>query len=646
MDTSELERDLSLVNMADEENMIPLHRAAKNGALSGVAHILKHGADVNATDDEGRGALYYALQNRHISVVQELLKWKPQLNILTSDGKTLLQHAMGDVSMVEMLLDSRADPELPNGEGLTAINAAVVEKKADVVKLLVNRGVDIHRRDQSGWNPILNATGDVRDAKITRILLEGGASLEDTNPYERVPLHYAARETEVLKVLLEFQKDIDLEPRDFYGRTPLLTIDSATSLECIRLLLQAGADVNARDREGWSALMKVMDGRLPPQVADVLLADENTQVDVVGRQPGTALHVACCALNPDFVTKLLEHGADPNLAVRNYPGTALISACVPDDTDNRSETLEKMEQVVRTLIAHGADVNLMHEHTIYNALSAACFSGGANVIKQLLGSGTSAQQPDPLGRLPIHFAAANGLENFLAVIEAHKGNWMVPDCAGKNVLHWAAQFGHVETVKAILEYLGPSTEERRRYINLPDIDGWTPLCWATRPPGNGLVINLKSEPRAYAETVQCLLEEGADPSVEFYMNTKDGVETYTPVKMAQLCDAGDEMINLLSDRTKDKPHIEVQLPDGSPRHYRRSFIYCDICLNTQYGYSYRCKSCPDFDACKKCYGRIDIYHGHIRDADGETHRFKFRSGSDLEFDDQQVSSPSESPAND
>lgn len=57
-----------------------------------------------------------------------------------------------------------------------------------------------------------------------------------------------------------------------------------------------------------------------------------------------------------------------------------------------------------------------------------------------------------------------------------------------------------------------------------------------------------------------------------------------------------------------------------------------------FGKSYHCQSCPDFDACKKCYGRIDIYN-HL---DGEKHTFKPNAWREEEFEEVLAQSDDES----
>jgi hypothetical protein len=46
-----------------------------------------------------------------------------------------------------------------------------------------------------------------------------------------------------------------------------------------------------------------------------------------------------------------------------------------------------------------------------------------------------------------------------------------------------------------------------------------------------------------------------------------------------------------------------------------------------------CQTCPDYDACKKCYGRIDFYHNHLCLDDDKPHIFAVREGYEQEFED-------------
>jgi ankyrin repeat protein len=94
----------------------------------------------------------------------------------------------------------------------------------------------------------------------------------------------------MMKILLDFH-DVNVEIKDVDGETPLFVASSSREAELVRLLLQAGADPNAKAKDGWSALMMATrDGY--HQVVEYLLeagADVFGARDMFGR---TALDIA------------------------------------------------------------------------------------------------------------------------------------------------------------------------------------------------------------------------------------------------------------------------------------------------------------------------------------------------------------------
>ncbi|KAL7970123.1 ankyrin repeat-containing domain protein [Trichoderma sp. SZMC 28014] len=613
------------VNAADRKGMTPLLFAAEAGNLSIMTWFLEHEADVNATDNLGRSALYFAIKNMHVEVVRELLNWKPQLNNLTTAGQSLIEMAVAvaDASIMRMLLDAGIDFELPNSRGHTALNIAVHYEKTEIVKILVDRKANIHHRGVDGWNAITTATAtrSTTKAEILRTLIEGGANLCDAHPETgNTPLHFtAAFNVELAKILLEFRRSVDLEKRNNYGETPLLCACAMSNAECVKLLIRAGADINVETENGWTVLSLTATKLFAPDVTELLLSQPDIMIDAMTKTRGTALMVASRSLNPGMVTKLLAHGADANrLAGLHYNNTALKCACMPWKVDH-DVRMNEVNGIIRELIAHGADVNAMGGSIIYNAICAASFAADVSTISLLLKKGASTQDPDPLGRLPIHFAAANGVGNFEALARVHRGDLLVCDRAGKNVLHWAAQFGNMETIEAILQLLDSSSRDRTEYTNQPDIDGWTPLCWATRQVIRRFGLDTESEFRDYTNTVKYLIEQGADRSVKFTMGTGENVETFTPVQMAKLCSAEREIIDMLDINPDDSSQSATAGKD------------------TIFGYLYHCQICVDFDACKKCYGRIDSYHNLDDDTQ---HFFAIRKGFDQEFEDVPTPVPS------
>lgn len=574
------------LNGANEDGETPLMVAAEGGHLFAVHWLLENGASVNITDSGDHTALFIAVAEGKWDVVDELLGHheKSTLDLVCSHGQTLLEMAMNNIDGLRKLLDAGSDPNFSNKYQKALLNRAVVFQKTDVVKMLLEPGrdVDVHHRDSAGWSPILDATGNVPNQEIARMLMEAGASFADTSGSGHSPLHYAVWSTRpgVLRVLLEFHEMDDLTRRSNSGEIPLLSARDLTSqdtFECIRLLVRAGSDVNSEDSDGHTLLTqsaKVGSGGMALQ--KWLLARPNINVHAKAAAGGTALHIACMYGNDELVDMLLQKGADVNSEIMYLRSTPLIATCLPvrqEDTEEPQSRIERVERIVRALVSKGADVSLTSGIIVFNALCAAALCAGVETINFLLDKAASKCAPDPLGRLPIHFAASSGFRNFKAVAQAHGEDIMVPDKFGKNVLHWAAQFGNAETVKAILDGVS-SPKNKKSYANSKDADGWTPLAWASRLTAhdNGPWW-VRSEPPNYEATIQHLIDHGGDVSLHFRIGGGDESEELTPLRMAKRCEADDAVIKLLT------PRGETSGQSGKEPVYVKSSGFCDFCFS-------------------------------------------------------------------
>lgn len=560
-----------------------LMAASESGKLPLVNWLLDHGADVDFVDRDGLGALHRAIEGGQTAVVEAILQRRPKLDIMnTRTSEMLLEKALYQPEIVKLLLDAGADPDIENSSGETVISEAVSHRNgSEVVNMLLERKADIHHRNREGWTPICIAVGSARDAALVRVLADGGANLRDTVSGGRSLLHLAVDgPAEVLKILLEFGKSISLNHRDDAGQTPLLAARNSANLDCLKLLIKAGADVNAQGHRGETALHNAVWHNMSSFLS-VLLSQSDIDVNRKSSLLGSPLHVACRTIRIESVFAILDHGADINMVVKNiFQSTPLIAALLPDtSTATRSQDATRIDHIVRTLVQRGANVQLVVcGSTFYTALSAACLGTGVSTLNFLLDEGASPQLADPVsGRLPLHFAAANGIENFRTILLSYRGDMMAADKEGKNCLHWAAQFGNTKTVNFILSRLDM---KQSHYVGLADSDGWTPLCWATRPCKVGLAKDMRSEKMDYPGVVRSLLRHHADRAVTCRIGKPPVREAVTALELARRCDATEEVINLLRYGIDGRPESDSEGDDDTPvRRYNMWATICGVCLS-------------------------------------------------------------------
>lgn len=572
------------LDRADEDGKTPLMVAARVGNQAAVHWLLENGASIDSVGSGNHTAIHIAIEEGEWGVVHQLLchREKPRLDLTCIHTKTPLQTAMDNTVELRKLLDAGGDPRIVNTRQQALLNCAVEAENVAVVKMLLEPGrdIDVHHRDHLGWSPIMDATGYVPNPEIARMLMEAGASLADVTSDGYSPLHNAVshKRPDVLRVLLEFHEADDLARKNESGETPLLVTHdfaSQATFECIRLLVRAGADINCQDSTGETLLISsAYDGPDGRAVHKWLLARPEVNIHLQAKGIGPALHVACRRGDAELVDMLLDKGADANSKSMCAGSTPLISSCLPfrrREGEDPQTRIDGIERIVRNLVAKGADVSLTSGICVFNALCAAALCAGTSTINFILDKAASTNVPDPLGRLPIHFAAANGIRNFEAVALVHGEDIMIPDKSGKNALHWAAHVGNAETVKTILQRL--SLKDKKRYVNGGDFDGWTPLAWASRTTAHDDgPCWLRSEPQDYEATIQHLVDSGGDINVRFSMGREDTAEELTPLKMAKRCEADDAIINLLT------PAGDAQSQSEDEPVYVKSTGFCDFCL--------------------------------------------------------------------
>lgn len=191
--------------------------------------------------------------------------------------KVHLAAAFGTFEDLEIALNDGADPNARGAEGLTPLHLAIHD--ADMVRLLLARGAEVDARTEYGATPlILAAWYSSDDNSAAELLLSHGA---DVN----------ARST----------KD---------GMTPFLRAVRSSKISLARQLLSMGADLQATDSTGLTALHLAASGG-DVSMAEFLLtrgAEVNPQWE--GETP---LHWASYDGRYEIVRCLLAHGADPNL---------------------------------------------------------------------------------------------------------------------------------------------------------------------------------------------------------------------------------------------------------------------------------------------------------------------------------------------
>lgn len=358
----------------------------------------------------------------------------------------------GNVDEVAELLNDGFDVNaLDPFRSTTALHDAVERGHIDVISILVDRGADVEAKNGSGYTPLHEAIL-AQKLDCCRRLIEKGA-----NPNARTgndwPLLHVACEActsiEIPKVLLDAGADIDAVSAG--GRSALhLVCEGAIRrpVRCCELLLAKGCRVDIRDSQGWTPLHRaIYHGHV--ELCRLLVSNgADTSARITARHV-TPLHLAVIYDLRDVFELLLDNGADANAADCNK-STPLHHAI-------RLDNAFMVESLVET---YNADPNSRDDNGM-SCLHLAAHYGNDRVILSILGP--TRRKPIDLedvcdGLTPLHFAAKGGHEHAVRALLAHGARFNAPagesrhyalHGAGKTPLDLATDAGHEATARVL-----------------------------------------------------------------------------------------------------------------------------------------------------------------------------------------------------
>ncbi len=265
-------------------------------------------------------------------------------------------------------------------------------------------------------------------------------------------------------------------------------------------LLQQGADVNARQVDGMTALhWSVYHDDLE---ATQRIVAAGAQVDVQNRYGVRPLSLACKNGNRAIVELLLESGADPNAELRGGE-TVLMTAARTGKVGP-----------VKALLARGAKVDAK-ERKGQTALMWAAAEGHTAVVDALLEAGADFRTPLSSGFTPWFFAVREGRSDVVfrllqAGVDVNevmrpKGAAGNRPRGGTSALILAVENGHLELAAALLDAGADANDDRAGYTALHA------LTWVRKPiRGDGDPPPIGSGKLSSLEFVRELVSHGAD----------------------------------------------------------------------------------------------------------------------------------------
>ena len=432
--------------------------AAMKGNRDAVRALLQRKADVTSPQIDGTTALHWAVRADDLDLADMLIRAGAKVSAATREGVTPLQLAAmnGNAAMLVKLIKAGANPNAALTQyGDTALMMASRTGKTDAVAALLETGAQVNAKETWGGTTALMWAVSERHPAVVKVLVDQGA---DVNARSNFVAAANGR---------GFEGRTPSAPKAGQGveefasgsLTPLMLAAREGDVESARLLIAAGADVNAIAADGKDALgLAIFNGNY--DVASSLI-DSRSKVNQADTQGFTPLFWAVDRRNmetaPNFpwmvttdplplIKKLLDAGANPNALVNNTPRARMRAGSprIVFATPLMRAAFSGDPELVKLLLSHGADPTIVSKdgETMVSAAAGLGFIQGYSkgkppaerleTVKLFVELGADVNAADDYGITPLMVAGNMGDVSIIQFLIDHGADLGAYDLGKKN----------------------------------------------------------------------------------------------------------------------------------------------------------------------------------------------------------------------
>jgi ankyrin repeat protein len=246
----------------------------------------------------------------------------------------------------------------------------------------------------------------------------------------------AAKRGDVAAVQKLLREGLSPNQTDAQGRTALHQAAAAGNVQLFKMLINAGADIHAKDKQG-----------VTPEYIALHAADIRTQLALMKALPTSSspndgnvpwtLTAAIDHRQPSVAEMLIKMGADVNAVDSNGDCPLYLAAQKGDAA------------ITELLLSHGADISTRNKSGEF-AIHSAALAGNMTVVRLLLDKGSDVNcRVKPTGETPLYYAASFGRTDIVKLLLSRGANREIANARGVTPLAAALKAEQAEVVAVL-----------------------------------------------------------------------------------------------------------------------------------------------------------------------------------------------------
>ncbi|KAJ8668005.1 hypothetical protein QAD02_009668 [Eretmocerus hayati] len=400
------------VDVMNSGGITPLYCALDIGNVQLVEYLIQAGANVNMIDASGGNSIHHAIplgppEENHSHIISLLVNAGASVNIRNNDGRAPLDFTVltGKFETSLQLIKAGADVNAVSpylGNTCLHILAQFIRFNLEFyskgLKFLIENGASLEVRNKCGQTPLHLAIWH-SDLEGIENFIKAGADVNATDEIGQNSLHLVIKSgktdidcSKITKLLLEANASVDNPDKE--GTTPLQLAAASGRVLTVKCLIKAKANVNAVDSKGATSLHCISTStHFNDNLAEIirlLMANEASLDSRENLKHFSPLHCAVYNGNFELVEHYIKLGADVNAVCKD------LKTCLHLALDFRRFN-DNSHWIIKLLLKSGALLNARDKDG-YTPLMFAIFLGDVELLEQLIKSGADAKAINARGQ--------------------------------------------------------------------------------------------------------------------------------------------------------------------------------------------------------------------------------------------------------